>query len=810
MMEAVGGDGSSARNACFHCGEPVSAGVALREVFEGEARGFCCGGCAAAARWIREARLGDYYRLREASGSRVGEEAVDYRAWDREDVVAGHAHPCPGGREIVLLTDGMHCAACAWLIDRALRREPGVLDAGANAVTGRVRIAWDPLRTPLSRVLARMAALGYRPYLAGGEAVERERRRERNTWLLRIGIAGLGAMQAMMFAEALYLDTANAMPGATRDFFRWLALLVSSPVVFYSGWPFLAGMARELRRRRAGMDTLVSLSVLVAYFASAVQTVRHGEHVWYDAAVMFVFLLLCARMLEQRVRRRAGAQVDALARARPALALRESGDGAEQVPLAQLRAGDVIRVAPGETVPADAVLLDGDGAFDEALLTGESAPLHRREGEAVYAGSLCHARATRLRVTGTGANTRLSELARLAEQAQTRPLRLARLGDRIAAIFVPALIACAIATYAWWRVHDPSRAFEIALAVLVVSCPCALSLAIPAALAVAQGALSRIGVLPLHGDAIDTLARADVVVFDKTGTLGDGRPAIDAVETFGGTTRERALQLSAALERHSLHPLARAFADVDTTLRADDVRETAGLGIEGAIDGRRFRLGRRDFVAPPAAGDGGGHAVVDGLWLGDGANVLARVALREGLREGAAAAVTALAEQGLHVQLCSGDGPAAVQGLAEATGIANARSRQSPAQKLELARGLQANGHVVAMVGDGLNDAPVLAGADVSFAMSDGAALAQRAADFVVTSPSLLRIPQAVALARRARAVVRQNLAWALAYNIVALPLAASGHVPPWMAALGMAGSSLLVTLNALRLARTRATVAAA
>jgi Cu2+-exporting ATPase len=358
-------------------------------------------------------------------------------------------------------------------------------------------------------------------------------------------------------------------------------------------------------------------------------------------------------------------------------------------------------------------------------------------------------------------------------------------------------------------VHDPSRAFEVALAVLVVSCPCALSLAIPAALAVAQGALSRTGVLPLHGDAIDTLARADVVVFDKTGTLGDGRPAIDAVETFGDTTRERALQLAAALERHSLHPLARAFADVDTTLRADEVRETAGLGIEGSIDGRRFRLGRRDFVAP-LAGDAGGHDAADGLWLADGTNVLARIALREGLREGAAAAVAALAEQGLHVQLCSGDGPAAVQGLADATGIADARSRQSPAQKLELARRLQANGHVVAMVGDGLNDAPVLAGADVSFAMSDGAALAQRAADFVVTSPSLLRIPQAVALARRARAVVRQNLAWALAYNIVALPLAASGHVPPWMAALGMAGSSLLVTLNALRLAHARATVAAA
>jgi len=801
------GEVRAARIACFHCGDPVDAADAFHERVEGAARGFCCSGCAAAARWIREARLDDYYRLRDANGSRVDPGEVDYSAWDREDVVAGHAHPCAGGREIVLLTDGMHCAACAWLIDRALRREPGVLDAGANAMTGRVRIAWDPARTALSRVLARMAALGYRPYLAGGEAAERGRRRDRNRWLLRIGIAGLGAMQAMMFAEALYLDTTHAMPWATRDFFRWLALLVSTPVVFWSGWPFLAGMARELRQRRAGMDTLVSLSVLVAFFASAVQTVRHGEEVWYDAAVMFVFLLLCARMLEQRVRRRACAQVDALARARPALALRESGVGVGQVPLAQLQAGDVIRVAAGETVPADAVLLDAEGAFDYALLTGESAPLRRVAGDAVYAGSLCHGRAARLRVTGTGANTRLSELARLAEQAQTRPLRLAKLGDRIAAIFVPVLVACAVATYAWWRVHDPSRAFEIALSMLVASCPCALSLAIPAALAVAQGALSRIGVLPLHGDAIDTLARADVVVFDKTGTLGDGKPMLDSIDTFGGVAREDALRWAAALERDSRHPLARAFADVETTLRADEVRETAGLGVEGEVDGRRLRLGRRDFVAPPVVdGDGG----ADGLWLGDGSGVLARFELREGLREGAAAAVAALAAQGLRPRLCSGDGPEAVDRLARSVGIVEAGARQSPARKLALARELQANGHVVAMVGDGLNDAPVLAGADVSFALSDGAALAQRAADFVVTSPSLLRIPQSVALARRTRAVVRQNLAWALGYNLVVLPLAASGHVSPWLAALGMAGSSLLVTLNALRLAQSRATVAGA
>ena len=805
IAEPASRDPSTATTGtCHHCGEPLATPPVL-QARDGAVQAYCCHGCAAAAEWIAGAELEGYYRLRSAGGTRVGDELPDLAVWDRADVQAEHSRPVEGGREITLLTDGMRCAACAWLIDRALRREPGVLDCGANAVTGRIHISWDPARTALSAPLQRLAMLGYRPYLAGSVEAERERTRERRRWLLRLGVAGLGTLQAMMLAEALYLDVNATMPVPTRDMFRWLTFLVSTPVVFYSGWPFLAGMARELRGRRAGMDTLVSLSILVAFFASAVQTIRHGEHVWYDAAVMFVFLLLCARMLEQRVRRLATAQVDALARARPALAVLETDGTAVQVPIEQLQPGDAIRVAPGETVPADALLLDAEGAFDEALLNGESTPLHRVAGDAVYAGSLCHGRAARLRVTGTGSGTRLSELARLAEQAQTRPLRLARLGDRIAAIFVPVLIACAIATYAWWRVHEPARAFEIALAVLVVSCPCALSLAIPAALAVAQGALSRIGVLPLHGDAIDTLARADTVVFDKTGTLGDGRPAIDAVESFVDMPREQALHIAAALERHSRHPLARAFAAIETPLQATDVCETAGLGVEGEIDGRRFRLGRRDFVAAHS-----GEGTADGLWLGDGTTAFARIALREGEREGAAAAVAALRAHGLSVALCSGDGPAAVERLAKSVGIADARARQSPAQKLAFARELQANGHVVAMVGDGLNDAPVLAGADVSFAMSDGAALAQRAADFVVTSPSLLRIPQAIALARRTRAVVRQNLAWSLAYNIVALPLAAAGHVSPWQAALGMAASSLLVTLNALRLARARATVAGA
>ena len=784
---------------CFHCGEPLPS-VPARVVLDGESRAFCCDGCAGAAQWILDARLDDYYRLRSETAGKVDVDDVDFALWDRDDLLRDHVRNVEDGCEITVLSDGMRCAACAWLIDRALRRETGVVDVGANAITGRIRIRWNPASTQLSNLLRRVAALGYRPFLSGGEAREEARRVERNRWLIRLGVAGLGAMQAMMFAEALYLDTRGEMPLATRDFFRWVTILVSSPVVFYSGWPFISGMLRELRGRRLGMDTLIASATLLAYGASVVETIRGGPHVWFDAAVMFVFLLLAARMLEQRARNIASAQVDALARARPALAIRELADGSrEAVPLAALQVGDIACIAAGDAVPADGVLLDAQASFEEALLTGESNPVRKQAGNEVFAGTVCRERPARITVREVGVNTRLSQLARLVEQAQAHRPPLARLADRIASYFVAALTVVAIAVYAAWRIIDPSRAFEVTLALLVVSCPCALSLAIPAALAAAHGALARLGVLALRPDALETLAGVTDVVLDKTGTLSDGCPAVAEVETFDGFDRTQALRIAAALERDSGHPLARAFDDVESPLVATDVRSVPGFGIEGTVVGVRWRLGRANFVGA------NGHDDKNDLWLGDGRRTIARIGIRESARRDAHDAVVALRGLGLRLHLSSGDAAEAVARIASMLGIDDMHSRQSPEQKLAFVRSLQNNGRRIAMVGDGLNDAPVLAGADVSFALADGAALAQRAADLVIAHPSLQRIPETIVLARRARRVIRQNLAWALGYNLLALPLAAAGLVTPWMAALGMALSSLTVTLNALRLTRQQA-----
>ncbi len=783
-------------SGCYHCGEPLPATPARLQV-DGQEQAFCCEGCAAAAEWIRVSDLGDYYKLRSALAARVGTEPMDLSIWDRAELLDEHSHLIDQGREIILLTDGMRCAACAWLIDRALGREPGVIDSSANAVTGRIRIAWKPGQVALSHLLQRLALLGYRPYLATGEAREQARLAERKRWLLRLGVAGLGTLQAMMLAEALYLDTGNTMPVPTRDFFRWLTFLVSTPVVFYAGWPFLLGAWRELRNRYLGMDTLIATSTLLAYFASLAETIRGGPHVWYDAAVMFVFLLLTARMLEQRARNLATAQVDALARARPAFAVREGDDGGrESVPLSALRTGDVVRVAAGDSVPADGVLLDSGAAFEEALLTGESKPVSKPAGAGVYAGTTCRERPARIRVTETGSATRLSQLSRLVDQAQAHRPRLAQWVDRIGHHFVIALLLCATATYAYWQYHAPERAFEVTLALLVISCPCALSLSVPAALAAAHGSLARLGVLSTRANALDVLARATDIVFDKTGTLGDSQPGLDGVETFGGFDEAQALAIAAAVERDSGHPIAAAFASAKPAGEwiAQHVEAVPGLGIHGEVAGAHWRLGRADFAA---AREDDGH-----LWLGDGKQGVARFSLLERPRDDAHAALEALRAEGLTVHLASGDGEHAVSRMAAALGIPDPHARQSPEDKLALVRLLQSRGRIVAMVGDGLNDAPVLAGADVSIAMGEGAPLAQRSADLVMTGTTLQRIPAAIALARRTRRVIHQNLGWAIGYNVLALPLAAAGWVTPWLAALGMALSSLIVTVNALRLTR--------
>ena len=788
-------DGGVSTATCFHCGE--TAAVPIWHVLSGQQRAFCCSGCAGAAQWIGESGLFDYYRLRQRDSARVDAQtlAMDYAVWDRSDLQAAHVTETPEGRVITLAVDGMHCAACAWLIDKALRQQQGVRDVQANAVTGRVRVVWDAHMLALSTVLQRLAALGYRPSLAGSSAQESLREKARRDMLLRLGVAGLGAMQAMMFSEALYLDTQGTMPLPTRDMFRWLTALVSAPVVFYAGMPFLRGMWRELRLRLPGMDTLIGSGVLLAWGASLIETLRGGPQVWFDAAVMFVLFLLAARYLEEAARNSARARLDALAGAQPALAWREQGDGLAQVPLVDVAEGDVLQVPAGSTVPADGVLLDHAAAFDEALLTGEFSERPRAPGDTVLAGSVVHEATARLRVTAVGAATRLSELVRRVEHAQSLRPATQQFAERLARKVVIATLLLSVLTALAWLWIDAAMAFPVALAVLVATCPCALALALPAAQARANTVLAERGALVLGAEALERLAEVDTIAFDKTGTLTRGQPELVSTETFGALSADAARRCAAALEHAVAHPLAAAFGSCEGAY-AQQVRTVVGEGVEGQFDGALWRIGRASFAVPQL------KEAREGVWLSREGVAVARFTIDDGLRPETALTVGLLQADGYRLLLLSGDSPARVESLAEALGLAERHALLRPSDKVEHVRALQSQGRRVLMVGDGLNDAAVLSAASVSMAMANGAPLAQRSADIVLGSSGLFGVRDTLKIALQTRRIIRQNLRWAVAYNLVVLPIAAMGWMTPGWAALGMALSSLGVTLNALRIGR--------
>lgn len=776
-------DGDPAALLCRHCAEPLrGAGPP----------GYCCEGCAAAAAWIEGSGLGDYYRLRENPAPRV-EQAGDVSAWDRADLQAGWVETLGAGRRATLAVDGMHCAACAWLIDKALRREAGVLEVRANVLSARVRVDYDPAKVPLSALVRRIAALGYRPSLPGSPAREAQRQRDRRRMLLRLGIAGLGTMQAMMFSEALYLDFTGSMPEATRDAFRWITALLSAPVVFYAGAPFLQGFWNEMKLRSPGMDTLIGSSVLMAWGGSVLETMRSGPQVWFDAAAMFVFFMLIARHFERRARHASASRIDALAGAQPVLAWREREGRLEQVPTRELAVGDLLHVSGGQALPADGRLLDTAADLDESLLTGESRPRRRQPGDPVLAGSVLRSGEARLRVEAIGTGTVLSTMVRRVEAAQQARPPLLDWAEALSRQAVLVALVLAVLVGAWWAWFDPSQAFPIVLAVLVVTCPCALALAVPTALARANGLLAERGTLVLSGEALHRLASIDTVVFDKTGTLTRGQPALLDTRLFDEHDAETARRRAVSLEAGSAHPLARAFGDA-ATWPVEARRSVPGQGIEGRMDGALWRLGQAGFAVPGQADDGG-------IWLACEGRAVARFEIDDPIREDAVAAVAALSQR-FEVHLLSGDAAPRVASMAGLLGlpVERVQARCTPEGKCAAIAALQAQGRRVLMVGDGINDAAALAAADVSVAMANGAPLALRQADVVISGERLGGVLDLLGIADATQRSMRQNLAWSIGYNALALPVAAIGAMTPGWAALGMAASSLLVSANAWRL----------
>ncbi|KPK40640.1 MAG: cation transporter [Gammaproteobacteria bacterium SG8_47] len=792
-------------------GELSPAGTDYSVEIDGEARPMCCPGCRAVAAAIVAADLTDYYRYRTET-ARTPQDVIpaalrEFELYDRSELQRSFVRVEGASvREAQLILEGIVCAACVWLNEHHVSTLPGVLEFRINYSTHRAQLRWDDSRIHLSDILKAISAIGYVAHPFDPMRQDAVHRRERKQALWRIGVAGLGAMQAMMFAVALYAGEYQGMDADIRLLLRWVSLLVATPVVLYSARAFFTSAWRDLRRRQLGMDVPVSLAIGAAFLASVWAVVADRGEVYFDSVTMFTFFLLTGRYLEMMARQRAGQAAEELVKLLPAIATRLTSHGEEVVPVAELNTGDVVLVRPGETIPADGVIIAGESAVDESLLSGESMPSTRGPNSRVVGGSVNVESPVEVRIEQVGADTVLAAIVRLLERAQSEKPSLARLADRVAAWFVGGLLLVAGIVAWWWLQHDASAAFTVTLSVLVVTCPCALSLATPAAVTAATGALTRLGVLTTRGHALETLARVTHIVFDKTGTLSYGRLHLERVEPMSERSPAELLAIAGALERASEHPVGKLLVEAagNTPLRAHDVRAKAGQGIEGHVGDQRYRIGNLAYVAELcpdlAITQFAGNAETQ-VWLVSETGPLARFVVSDELRAEAGATLNVLRQRGIVPVLLSGDARSVVSNVAARLGIDEWAGELKPQDKLDYVRALQSRGAVVAMVGDGVNDAPVLAGAQVSIAMGQGTQLAQASADMILLSEQLGHLPVALDAAQRTLRIIRQNLAWALLYNVFAVPLAATGMVAPWMAAIGMSASSLLVVLNALRLA---------
>lgn len=712
-----------------------------------------------------------------------------------------------------LLIEGMHCAACALTIEAALLKVPGVLRADVGGGTHRARIVWSSDVVRPSRWMQAIQTAGYRAVPAN-DAFARERRKyEARRTLWRMLVAGLCMMQVMMYAYPAYVAKPGDLTVEMEQLLRWASWVLTLPVIFFSCGPFFSSAWRDVLHRRVSMDLPVALGMLITFVVSTAGTFDmhgiFGREVYFDSLTMFVFFLLAGRWMEFRLRDRTAGALEALMNRLPDSVARQRKDGTfERVAVRRLLLGDVIRVLPGETFPVDAVVLEGQTTVDEALLTGESRPVSRGVGSMVIAGSHNLSSLIQARVECIGAETRFAQIVALMENASLSKPALARLADRIAKPFLMVVLLAAGFSCAFWWARDPEHALMVAVAVLVVTCPCALSLATPAAMLAAAGALARRGVLVRRLEAFEAMAAIDTVLFDKTGTLTRDAMVLSGGQVRDGVDLAQALAMANVLAQYSLHPVSKALvvaagrSELSRSWKVDAVNEVIGAGVSGRVwfddlilNAKNLRLGSAEFCGVERKQSDSLQAC-----LSDDSGWLATFELHEDVRLDAFVTVAALKAEGVSVHLLSGDSEQAAARVAGRVGIAQFQGGCSPQDKLDFLRIAQQGTHKVAVVGDGLNDGPVLAAAHVSFAFGQAVPLAQAQADFVVLGDQLGAVACTLLMARRTVRVVRQNLLWAAIYNAVCVPLAVVGWLPAWLAGLGMGLSSLLVVLNALRL----------
>jgi Cu2+-exporting ATPase len=791
---------------CEHCQLPIAPHDLISDVIGDQVRHFCCRGCQGAYQIISGAGLERFYRQRDWSdpGIAAGAFEASFNPELLDSLVQQREH----GHELTFLLEGIRCASCVWLIERILLGVPGVQDARINYGTHRARVRFDPQQATPSEIFSRIAQIGYRPRPLTARSLQEAGSLERRTLLIRFGTAAFLSMQLMGYSLALYAGYFQGIDPEARQLLQYFAAAVTTPVVFYAGWPFLAGGWRSLRNRVPNMDLLIALGVLTAYVYSLAMLPLGGE-IYFDSAAMIVTLILLGRLLEAAARRRAAAGIDRLLHLTPDRVVRLNPDGRQElIETGFLRSGDLILVGPGERFAADGVLAEGEAEVDESIVTGEPLPMHRLPGDKITSGSLNISTSVKLRVTHPAQQSFIARIAGLVEEAQARRAPVQSLADRVSAWFVPAVILLACGTLLFWLSQGPtSTAILNAVSVLVVACPCALGLATPTAILVATGRAANDGILFRGGDILEQTAHTQVIAFDKTGTLTAGIPAVSRI-CPQGLSEDELLAIAARIESGTRHPIATgilreaARRGLAIPLQSG-VKTFPGRGLQLDLPTGTLLAGNRQFLIAagidPATPQQSAQTEV---YLANNQVCLGSILLDDQVRPEAEFALKKLHATGLRTSLLTGDSSAAGKLLAERLGIRSLEVGQTPEQKAAWIRDQQTRQFRVMMVGDGINDAPALAAADVGCAMAGGTDIALETSDIVLTRPDLGKLAEAVLLARKTLRIIRENLFWAFTYNLVAIPLAASGKLAPVYAAAAMAVSSVCVVGNSLRLGR--------
>ncbi len=787
--------------SCFHCGEAVTEGERWTAIIDGQTQPMCCPGCKAIAETIVASGLKDYYRHRtelpDVSPAVFDNNNVEAREtllfYDSDALQKQFVGRDGDAAEATFIIEGISCAACSWLIEHRMAQLPGVEQALLNLSSHRLFLRWRPADLKVSSLIEALLRLGYKATPFSATSQEESRLKENKVAIRRMALAGFGMMQIMMMAIPTYAD----MTVEGEMFLRLAQMILAIPVILYSGAPFFRAAVRDIQARHLTMDVPVSLAIMLAFLASIWSTFNQGVEVYYSEICMFIFFLLVGRYFEMRARHRMSRAGNNLLTLLPNLALRVENGEDVLIASTDINVGDILRVKPGQAIAADGIVLEGRSSVDEAALTGEYMPVGKKTGDTLIGGTMNVESPLLMQVTATGADAQLSTIMRLLDRAQQAKPRAALIADRVASYFVLAVLLVSLAVFLFWLPDGVEKAFFIALSVLVVTCPCALALATPTALTAATAAMRERGLLISKSHVLETLPQINRVVFDKTGTLTQGRLTLERVVPLADLAETELLSLAAGLEKYSTHPIARAFTDIEAS-SISLPEQISGQGIQGQWQGLTVRLGRADFAwsHPSTAPDTAGQW----LLLASDQQPLGWIQLNDSLRRSAFTVVKGLQQRGIAVSLLTGDPGESGPRVAAELGISDVRAGMTPSDKLAAVNTWQQAGEKVMMVGDGINDVPVLAGADLSLAVNEASDLAKTNADTLLTNGQLEVLLQSLDTGRKTRRIITQNHAWAIGYNLLALPAAASGLVEPWQAAIGMSLSSVLVVANAMRL----------